>query len=277
MRLIVFKIKNRLGVIKRGIFGIIQDNLEKIPSPLESIHKFKIGESRKSQPIYCYQLGKGNCKLLFVSAIHGNEVGTVKLAYHLINWAYRNMEKLKESTLFIIPCLNPDGYASALKNPDYFHGGQIGRFNSNDVDLNRNFDTPSFQSRSVWSFGKNFKENIPVFCGDKGNPEPEIAALTKFIIDNRIKVLFIFHNAGREVMGNNNTLSQKLIEIYSQKTGFKCVKDKDWQKLGQTGTAKEWCELNDVAYVETESSTRWGSDWKKQKEAIMSAIFTINT
>ena len=29
---------------------------------------------------------------------------------------------------------------------------------------------------------------------------------------------------------------------------------------------KEWCDLNNIAYIEIEGSTRWGSDWKKQKE-----------
>lgn len=266
-------IKNQLGNTKRGINGFIKNYIEQIPPTPKDILKLKIGQSLSGRPINCYRIGRGKIKLLFVSGIHGNEVGTVKLAHYLINLAYQNKAKLEEFSLFVIPCLNLDGYVLALKNPDYFRGGRIGRFNSNNVDLNRNFDTPSFQSESIWSFGKNYKENIRVFCGEKGNSEPEILALTNFIINNQIKVFYSFHSAGRDVMGNRNELAQKITKIYCQKTGFRYIDDDEWKRLKQTGTPKEWCELNNIAYIEIEGSNRWGSDWKREKEAIISTIF----
>ncbi len=73
-------------------------------------------------------------------------------------------------------------------------------------------------------------------------------------------------------MGNNNKLSQALVRDFVDKTGYRYVDDEEWRCFNQTGTIKRWCENHDVAYVEVESSTRWGSDWQNQKDAIISAI-----
>ncbi|MFH1308408.1 MAG: M14 family metallopeptidase, partial [Patescibacteria group bacterium] len=195
-------------------------------------------------------------------------MGTVKLAYSLINWLNGKEELKKTFTFYIIPCLNKEGYSQALNNPDYFNGGKIGRFNDNNVDLNRNFPTPSFKKESIYSFGKNYGEKELVYCGEYGGSEPEIKALINFIKNKNIKVAYFFHNAGKDVMGNKDYLSQKLVKLYSKKAGFRFVSDEEWQKMGQTGTAKEWCEINNVAYIEIEGSNRWGNDWKIQKKAI---------
>ena len=285
----MFKIiRKKLGFFKRGILGFFQNKMEKfvphsnahpntlqfphtnihtLPHPPE-LNLFEIGRSVKNKPIRCFQIGSGKTKLLYAFGIHGNEVGTVKLAGHFLKWINEHLNELNKITLFIVPCLNPDGFSLALQNPDYFSGGKIGRLNANNVDLNRNFATKTFQKESVWYFS----EKIKVYCGEHGNSEPETKALTGFIEKNDIKILFMFHNAGKEVMGNKNTLSQKLTKLFCEKSGFHYVSDEDWAKLNQTGTAKEWCDEKNIAYIEVEGSARWGSDWKNQKEAIISVM-----
>ncbi|MEK9132832.1 MAG: M14 family zinc carboxypeptidase [Patescibacteria group bacterium] len=266
------KFKKKLGYIKRGLHGMAQNNLERAPKIPADVKTFAVGESVNKEPIKCFQIGDGPTKVLYVSGIHGNEVGTIKLAHHLMKWMHGNCDKLKDFSLFVIPCLNPDGFKMACKDPDYMGGGKIGRFNANEVDLNRNLDTPSFKSKSAWHFGRNYSESVEVFCGSHGNSEPEIKALTAFIDEHGIKMIFMFHNAGREVMGNENALSQKLTKIYCEKTGFAYVSNEDWAQLKQTGTMKEWCDMHDISYIEVEGSTRWGSDWKRQKSAIEATL-----
>ena len=73
-------------------------------------------------------------------------------------------------------------------------------------------------------------------------------------------------------MGSRDDLAQRLTMDFVERTGYEYVSEDAWKKMNQTGTIKEWCEDNDVAYVEVESATRWGSDWKNQKNAIISAI-----
>lgn len=275
MSKILDEIKKEIGYIIRGVYGFIINNLERIPS-LGNNKKIIIAKSIKNRPIECYKIGEGNIKVIFISSIHGNETGTVKMAYYLINWLQsENLELKRKFKFFVIPCLNPDGHALAIKNPNYFSGGKIGRHNANNVDLNRNFNTPGFKKESVHSFGKNYKEKEKVYCGEYGNSEPETKGLVNFIKKEGIKVLFAFHNMGRDVMGNNLNLSQDLIKIYSKKCGFRIIDDKGWVKLEQTGTLKEWCEINNIVYIETEGSTRWGSDWKIQKDAIISTILAL--
>ncbi|MFA6549950.1 MAG: M14 family zinc carboxypeptidase [Candidatus Gracilibacteria bacterium] len=272
----LIKLKRKLGYIKRGIFGFFQNDFNQPPSPQPEIISFTIGESVKENPIKCFQIGNGENKLLYAFGIHGNEVGTIKLAYHFLNWAYSSRQQLQNCTLFVIPCLNPDGYKLACINPEYFKGGKTGRFNANNVDLNRNFDTPSFKQKSEWSFGKDYSEKEDVYCGKYGCSEPETKALTEFVKKEKIQSLFMFHNAGKDVMANAEQSAQKLAKIYSEKTGFRFVKKGHWKELQQTGTAAEWCDINHIAYVEIEGSTRWGSDWNKQKEAIKATLFANN-
>lgn len=273
----LIKLKKQLGYVKRGLIGFFQNNFSKTPKIPANLTPKTLGKSVNNELINCYELGNGSIKILYAFGIHGNEVGTVKLAYHLLNWVKDQKELLKSFKIFVLPCLNTDGYKLAQKNPKYFRGGKTGRFNSHNVDLNRNFPTPNFQKKSVWSFGKNFSESSEVYCGEVGNSEPEIKALTNFIENEKIKILFVFHNAGREVMGNKNDLSQKITKIFCEKTDFKYVSNKEWAVLKQTGTAKEWCDIHKIAYVEVEGSTRWGSDWKKQKNAIRLTLEFIKT
>lgn len=268
--------KNKIGRVYRGVHGFLANKLDKVPLINNTIEKIIIGESTNKNPINCYKIGTGPKKIIFISAIHGNEVGTIKLSNELINWLENEKLRIKEKLqIFIIPCLNLDGYDLAKNNPDYLNGGRIGRFNGNNVDLNRNFETPGFQKESVWSFGKNYLEKEKVYCGECGNSEPETKALINLLAQENIKTLFVFHNAGKDVMSNDMPIAEKLARIYSQKTGFKLVSTSEWQELNQTGTLREWCQINNINYIEIEGSTRWGSDWNVQKQAIIEVLTKI--
>ena len=267
-------IKN-IWKIKRFINWFFQDKLDKIIYIPEAVEKIIIGKSKNWYDINCFKIWNGKIKVLYTSWIHWNEVWTVKLANNLINFLYNEVDTLEKYTVYVIPCLNIDWYNLAIKNPDYFNWWKIWRFNSNNVDLNRNFDTKSFTEKSIWSFGKNYSENIEVFCGKNWNSESEILALTDFIKTNNINVLFMFHNAWKDVMWNKTELSQNIAKIYSKNTWFKLLDEEYWKTLKQTWTAKEWCDENDITYIEIEWSSRYWSDWSIQKDAIIETLFMI--
>ncbi len=261
------KLKKQVGSIRRGLLGIWQ-NAELVPTiPFELITLTKSAQDRK---VELSQVGNGQRKILIVGGTHGNEVGTVKLIHHLLAWLGNN--PLQGLTLYAIPCLNPDGYALAQKHPDYFNGGRIGRFNGRNVDLNRNYPTKSFQSRSDWNHGKDYQERTSVFCGETGGSEPEIKALTNLILIEKIELVIAFHSAGRDVMANKQPLARMIAKLFSEKTGYRLSSDKEWEELKQTGTAREWCEENGVSYVEIEAATRWGSDWDNQKSGLSAVV-----
>lgn len=266
--------KKILKPIHRVLKGYLKNQWEPVPS-LEVPHERELGLSHEGRPIVAYRINEGAQHVLFVSAIHGNEVGTQRLNRHLYHWIHSHAEEFKDFSFWFIPCLNPDGFAHASRNPDYLNGGRKGRFNGRGVDLNRNFPVPSFKKDSNWNHGAAYKELTPVFCGEEGGSENEIKALTNFILKEKITLLFMFHNVGEDVMPSNDPLAQKLATIYSQKSGFKLMTHEDWLTLGQTGTFKEWCEANHVSFLEVEGSvksTRYGSDWKRQKSALEACL-----
>lgn len=242
---------------------------------------------------------------MFVSAIHGNEIGTVKLAHLLLDHLKRKENIFENISCFVIPCLNVDGFKMA-KGIRGYPTGRRGRLNAHEVDLNRNFPTSNFRSRCYVlpkknSFGisKYCKEiatdgreanlltlpkdkegkEIPLktkFCGDFGGSEPETKAIMDMVEKEKISVVFSFHNLGRDVMGGKGTFSKELVKIYAEKTGYAIMSDDEWQKLGQAGTAKDWCDNQNISFVEVEGSTRYGSDWKIQKPALEAVLKILN-
>ena len=271
---LIAKMKKKLGMIKRGLLGIIENNLEKNMEISSDITSEAIGYSVNKKEIKCYKIGRGKFKILFVGGTHGNEVGTVKLCSKLVNWLSSNISKYERFTFFIIPCLNLDGYLESCKNPDYWHGGSVGRFNANKVDLNRNFDTPNFQPQAYWAHGKKYQEKSEVFSGEKPFSEPETKALADLIQIEKTQLVFAFHNAGKDVIADKD--SQKLAHIFSDASGYKFESDAEWNKVLRSGTFKEWCEIKKIAFIETEGSSRWGSDWRKHQTGISAILDSLS-
>jgi len=262
------------GTVYRGSIGIWHNTFDRLPVLNPEIENFVIGKSVKGKDIKCYKVSnnsnKSNSsnKLLIVGAIHGNEIGTVKLAHHILNWFYKYRDTIE---LYVISCLNVDGYELAVKNPDYLHRGKIGRFNARNVDLNRNFSTSNFKSKSEWRTGKNYADSIrQVFCGEFGNSEPEIQALTKLIKEKNINNLIMLHNVGKDVIINKqDEIAQGWAQVY-KKIGFGIRHDLDY-----SGSAAIWAQENNIHYMTIEGGSRWGSDWGRQKNAIVGVVKSI--
>lgn len=281
---------SKLKKFKRGLANFLQDKKEPHRIPQGGIAKFRLGDSIEKRPIYYYRIGSGGRKILFLSAIHGNEIGTIKLAYFFLDYLSRNEKKFGKLSCYIIPCLNVDGFEKAKGTAGYFKKSQ-GRLNAGDVDLNRNFPADNFRSRSCVLSGKNNLEaskysreisadapeakslNFSVKnCGEYGASEPETKSLIDFVKKEKISVIFSFHNSGRDVMGGKDDLSKELAKIYAKETGYEILEDDEYGKIGQTGTMKDWCDEKDISFVEVEGSTRYGSDWKIQKPALEAVL-----
>lgn len=250
--------------ITSAMRGWTANSSEKMATIIDK--KVVIGKSAGDKEIFVYPGGNGKNNILFICALHGNEIGTAKLGSRLINYLANSKLPAK---CFVIQVANPDGFAKAIKNPDYKNGGTIGRFNANNVDLNRNFPTKSFQTKSIWHFGKS---EIEVYCGKIGGSEPEIQTIIDFIKKNKINLVFSFHNAGQNIIASDDLRASKIAKIFAQKSGYKLLTQDDWKKYSQTGTFKEWCEENNISFLEIESSNRYQSDWKKIKAAVLQVL-----
>jgi len=113
-----------------------------------------IGKSVLDKPIYKYQIGTGNTKILLWSQMHGNESTTTKALFDFLNLLNSDSDfarKLLNSFTFCcIPMLNPDGAKLYTRE------------NANKVDLNRDAqDLSQPESRVLRAAFENFKPN---FC-----------------------------------------------------------------------------------------------------------------
>jgi hypothetical protein len=113
-----------------------------------------IGKSVLGKPIYKYEIGTGNTRVLLWSQMHGNESTTTKALFDFLNLLNGNSDLAKnllsEFTFCCLPMLNPDGAFLYTRE------------NANGIDLNRdaqNLTQP--ESKLLRSTFENFK---PDYC-----------------------------------------------------------------------------------------------------------------
>ncbi|UOB17574.1 M14 family metallopeptidase [Abyssalbus ytuae] len=113
-----------------------------------------IGHSVNNQPIHKIVLGNGPKKILMWSQMHGNESTTTKAVFDLLKFLSIKSDFskniLSDSTICIVPMLNPDG-ATAYT-----------RVNANNIDLNRDAQNLSQPESKI--LRKLFNEFGPDFC-----------------------------------------------------------------------------------------------------------------
>ncbi|MDD5770356.1 MAG: M14 family zinc carboxypeptidase [Candidatus Gracilibacteria bacterium] len=259
--------------IIKGIIGFIQN---KIDNPIiDNNIAFKIlGKTKFGNEIKLYIFGNGDEKILYFGGMHGNEIGTVKLMNKWINFLSKNEGLIpKSKQIFIINCLNVDGYNLAVKNPDYFGGGSIGKPNSNNIDLNRNFPTSNWQSKAkMFILGKY----IAISCGKYGGSEIETKTILNIAKSENIKTIYEFHNCRGNVMANFRPASDKKALEYVKKSGFKLFSKSDWDKLDnlhKTGSICLWGYENDIDIIEIENITRYSSERRKNKQALINSLY----
>jgi len=134
--------------------------------------------------------------LLYTGTVHarewiGNELGIEFIDYLLKN--HKNnpdiLEALTNNTLYLVPCLNPDGFEYSRQ---HFSFWRKNRRNNGDgtygVDLNRNFSVGYRRS-------KNTSSNV--YSGPKPFSEPETRAIKNFVDNhNNITIALDYHSQG---------------------------------------------------------------------------------
>jgi hypothetical protein len=120
-------------------------------------------------------------RLLITAGIHGPEYVGCALALDLLARArgWPPLDQLRvRAELWVIPCLNPDGYARVWQRTGQGRMAEL-RPNARGVDLNRNFPLPAGRRRLALPGAGSTQAGAATYVGTAPLSEPETAALAE--------------------------------------------------------------------------------------------------
>ena len=252
----------------------VEDEVEKVVTKkTQSV----IGTSVEGRIIEVFRYGNGEKHLLFVGGIHGGyEWNSTLLAYQIIDYLDVNPDFVPENiTISIIPSANPDGLYSVVKKEGRFvtedvplgFDTTIGRFNSNDVDLNRNFDC-KWKEESTW------RGNI-VSAGASPFSEAEAVAIRDYVLQTSPEAVVFWHSKASAVYASeceNGVLPETLdvMNTYATASGYRPVPAFDAYEI--TGDAEGWLASIGIPAITVELTTHETIEFEKNLAGITALV-----
>lgn len=198
-------IKNTNYMTFEGIEAELCDivSASKVPAEIETL-----GHSTEERPIYGVCFGGGDFRkpeILYYALAHSMEFVGAAVAIDLMRrlscpGAEAGIaDKLERMNVWVIPVLNPDGYAKVERQLESGLGLAAGRKNSRGVDLNRNFPVGFYHiPRSIFA-GSPLKSS-PYYRGVSPCSERESQVFCDFILGRNIKMSLSFHSFGGAIL-----------------------------------------------------------------------------
>lgn len=274
-----------LALVALGVFFVVRNQgndiaekpeKENTQNNLDPIHKV-VGESVEGRDIESFTYGNGNTHLLFVGGIHGGyEWNSVLLAYRFIDYLDKNPKIIPNNIkVSVIPSANPDGVYEVINKEGRFSGLDVpinasfadGRFNSNGVDLNRNFNC-KWEPTSMWRGQK-------VSAGDEPFSEPEARAIRDFVTNNNLNAVIFWHSKANTVYASeceNGIIPETLdiMNVYADAANYRSVESFDAYEI--TGDAEGWLASIGVPAITVELETRNTIEWTRNLSGIKSLL-----
>lgn len=220
---------------------------------------FIFGQSAGGRDLLAYRYGTGDQVIMLVGGIHaGFEANTVQLVTELKDHFSRSpRDILPPITLIIVPSLNPDGLT---------YGRQLrGRFNGNNVDLNRNWGCG-------WSEEAFFREQT-VNAGAQAFSEPETRALGSLIQRVQPRAVLFYHAAANGVFAGacDETRaadnSEQLATVYGIASGYSY--GQGFSAYPITGSAPAWVASQGIASVDVELTSATASEFVRNLRGVI--------
>jgi predicted deacylase len=266
-------------VVTVPIKPVIEEIITAAPTPTST--EKQIGGSVQGRSIKVYTIGNGETDILFVGGIHGGyEWNSILLAYEMIDYLKDNSDIVPDNvTIHIVPNLNPDGLFAATELEDRFaandipnnsmHTSGTGRFNANDVDLNRNFDCK-------WAPKSSWRGEI-VSAGTSAFSEPEAEALRNYVTMVTPEAVVFWHSQANNVYASeceNGVLPETiaLMNTYADVTNYGAVPVFDAYPI--TGDAEGWLASIGIPAITVELGSRTSIEWT-QNLAGVNAILNM--
>ncbi len=208
-----------------------------------------IGRSVLGKELISATLGDGKKQVLYCGGFHGSEHITclilLKFLEELCYCYHNNLSMsevnarvaLKERSLTVIPCINPDGCDIAINgnrdtgnfysriehisNNDYRHWNA----NARGVDINHNFPAGWKDLHELERENGIFSFSSRQYGGKRAGSEPETHALMSFCRKQNFRHAIAFHSQGEVIYWGYNKIhiknAQKMAEIMSAVSGYK--------------------------------------------------------
>ncbi len=238
-----------------------------------------IGRSVEGREINARTYGTGPTHLVFVGGIHGGyEWNSVLLAYEAIDYFDSRPDMIPDDlSVTIIPVANPDGLFAVVGTEGRFlitdaigaENQESGRFNANEVDLNRNFDC-KWQKESSWK-GKT------VSAGESAFSEPEAVALRDFLLKAKPKAVVFWHSQANAVYASECEdgilpATRTTMNAYAKAAGYPAVDEFDAYTV--TGDAEGWLASVGIPAITVELKTHDAIEWERNLAGV-DALFTL--
>ena len=251
-------------------FTVFKDDTEESVVETPIVHLFSnsvIGHSVNGRDIDAYTYtpsrdieGAPKEHILFVGGIHGGyEWNSVVLAYEFIDYLEANLSVIPLNiTVTVIPSANPDGVYKVVGKEGRFTVADVpddvatapGRFNANEVDLNRNFDC-KWQPESKW-------RDAVVSAGTSPFSESESKVIRDFVLKNRPNSVIFWHSQSGSVYASEceeGILPETLdiMNVYANASGYSPVSSFD--AYPTTGDAEGWLASIGIPALTVELTT----------------------
>jgi len=233
-----------------------------------------IGTSAGGRDITAYHYGAGDTELLFVGGIHGGyEWNTVLLAYEIMDHLKENPDVIPENIkVTIIPVLNPDGLHKTVGTDGRFAASDVpqaigdtvpGRFNANDVDLNRNFNC-DWQAQGTW-------QSKTVSGGTEAFSEPEAQAMKDYVQAHSPSAAVVYYSAAGGVFASNchNGIlpeTRTIMNTYAGASGYRAYEDFDFYKI--TGDMVNWLAGKNIPAISVLLTNHTDIEFEKNRKGV---------
>jgi hypothetical protein len=249
---------------------------EVIPAAEEEMAEIKevgpvetIGKSAGGNDIVAYHFGTGSKELMFVAGSHaGYSYNTSLLAFELVDWFEANPDKVPSDVkVTIIPVLNPDGLKEATGKTGRFSAADVskddkvkiaGRFNANNVDINRNFAC-EWQAAGTW-------QNQTVSGGTAAFSEPESKAIQNYVQAHSPVAVVTWYSAAGGVYSSecrNGVLpaTLELTNLFAKASGYTPYAEFDYYEI--TGDMVNWLAGQNIPAISVLLTDRVQTEFSK--------------
>ena len=250
-----------------------QEEVDETPEVVQEKETI-IGKSVDGRDLTAYHYGTGDTELLFVGGIHGGySWNTVLVAYELMDYLEENPSAIPSNVkATVIPVLNPDGLNKVTGTVGRFTKADVstsptvvagGRFNSNNVDLSRNFDC-NWKSTGVW-------QTQAVSGGSKAFSEPESQAVRNYVESKKPAAAVVWYSAAGGVYaskcnGDIMPETSTVTNLYAKASGYPAYNSFDFYET--TGDMVSWLAKSKIPAISVLLSTHENVEWDKNKKGI---------